>query len=659
MRAKLTHAFWARFLAFLLFLLTVLSAAGCSALVAMGVYEGWYYEEPRFNESWIYRDQLREDAVEIMQHCQFGTLKTSRFYLDAEDGNLFFVIRAAEGKQAYQDTRYAVGAANVTLADTFPFAWDSTDPETGRTFTTERVLELYLRNDLTGGDKYGAIRQVYLRLWSLRNAAIVCGVVSLLLAILLYVFLLCSAGHREGVEEPVLIRQDKIPLDLYLAVTAGLFLLLTWFLAEGIDTGRYPIILSVIGVCALGYAILFAACSMTLAARLKVGKWWQNTLVWRIFRFIFRLISRVFRAIPLASQAILGYLIFCILGAVLSFLVIDDGSFVSLLLLLALFVAGLALLCAAVFQMKALQTGVEALAGGRLDHKVITADLYGPFRRHGENLNRINEGISKAVEERMKSERFKTELITNVSHDIKTPLTSIINYIDLLKKEDLSGTRAAEYVEVLDRQSQRLKKLTEDVVEASKASAGVIPVHPDRTDAAELLEQALGEYGERLEQRGVTPVTAVPEDGAVILADGRLLWRVFENLLQNICRYAQPGTRAYFDVQHRNNTVEIVIKNISAAPLNISAEALMERFVRGDASRGSEGSGLGLSIARSLTELQGGTFDIQLDGDLFKVCLRFPTYRGGSTASAHAEADGTPQTAGRAGHAAPGGPQTL
>ena len=223
----------------------------------------------------------------------------------------------------------------------------------------------------------------------------------------------------------------------------------------------------------------------------------------------------------------------------------------------------------------------------------------------------------------MKSERLKTELITNVSHDIKTPLTSILNYVDLLKKEPQASEAAGEYIAVLDRQAHRLKKLTEDVLEASKAATGNIKVELMRTDAVELLRQCLAEYEERFCAAGLTAVVQTPGAVQPILADGRLLWRVFDNLLGNIAKYAQPGTRVYAGVTREGTDVVISLKNVSRDALNISEEELMERFVRGDSARTSEGSGLGLSIARSLTELQGGHFGIAIDCDLFKAELRF------------------------------------
>ena len=231
--------------------------------------------------------------------------------------------------------------------------------------------------------------------------------------------------------------------------------------------------------------------------------------------------------------------------------------------------------------------------------------------------------LTAAVDQRMRSERMKTELITNVSHDIKTPLTSIINYADLIGKEPPNSEKIPEYAAVLTRQSERLKRLIEDLVEASKASTGNLEVNLAPCQPGVLLTQAAGEYEQKLKDAGLDLVTRQPETAVTILADGRRLWRVFDNLMNNICKYAQRGTRVYLTLEERDGQAVISFKNTSRAPLDIPAEELLERFVRGDAARGGEGNGLGLSIARSLTELQKGTLELTVDGDLFKVVLRF------------------------------------
>ena len=259
-----------------------------------------------------------------------------------------------------------------------------------------------------------------------------------------------------------------------------------------------------------------------------------------------------------------------------------------------------------------------------MSYQIDTKGMRGDFKKQGEDLNSIASGMSLAVEKQLKSERMKTELITNVSHDIKTPLTSIINYADLIGKESCENEKITEYAEVLVRQSVRLKRLIEDLVEASKASTGNLEVNLAACDAAVFLTQAGGEYEEKLQNANLTLVTSQPENEIRIMADGRRMWRVFDNLMNNICKYAQPGTRVYLSLERIGNSAVIIFRNTSREALNISEEELMERFVRGDASRTTEGNGLGLSIARSLAELQGGKLTIKIDGDLFKAILTFP-----------------------------------
>jgi signal transduction histidine kinase len=283
----------------------------------------------------------------------------------------------------------------------------------------------------------------------------------------------------------------------------------------------------------------------------------------------------------------------------------------------------LALLIAFIMQYDRIRCAAKAIANGDFSQPVDTSRLMLFFRKHGEDLNNVSNGIEAAVSEKMKSERFRTELITNVSHDIKTPLTSIINYVDLLQKEDIDNEKVREYLDVLDRQSSRLKKLIQDLLEASKASTGSINVELEELDAAVMLSQVAGEYEEKFEKNNLDLIIKNDVTPVMIQADGRHLWRVFDNLMNNINKYAQPGTRVYIDIIPKDSGAIITFKNVSATPLNISSDELKERFVRGDSSRNTEGSGLGLSIAESLMKLMNGTLELTVDGDLFKVTLEF------------------------------------
>ena len=460
-----------------------------------------------------------------------------------------------------------------------------------------------------------------------RNTLIWLTAVLFVLCLALVIFLLCAAGHKEGVEGIHLNWVDKIPLDLYLVVAillgAGLF-------ALGIDLSGASWWFMIVLIALLGAALVLLAMSvlMTLSTRFKSGAFWKNTLVYRCLCLLSRMGKGLKDGLSYCAKHLHLYwqagLIFAGV-TLLEFLVV--AAFGSESICVIWFLAKLVetpILVLILISLQKLKAGGEALAEGNLNASVDLRHMYGVLKHHGENLNSIAQGMQKAVQQQLKSERFRTDLITNVSHDIKTPLTSIVNYVDLLKKEDVQPEKAKEYIAVLDRQSARLKKLTEDLVEASKASSGTLPVHLEAVDVNVLLSQVSGEYQSRFELCKLEPIVKLSSEDPQILADGKLLWRVFDNLLSNICKYAMPGTRVYFTSEVLDGRVQISFKNISNYPLDITADELLERFVRGDSSRSTEGSGLGLSIAQSLTGLQKGTFDLVVDGDLFKANLSFP-----------------------------------
>ena len=469
--------------------------------------------------------------------------------------------------------------------------------------------------------------------------SVLVGIVFLALALACMVFLFCAAGHRKGETEPRLNMVDRIPLDIYAAAV----IIIDLFLAESYFENRFGIYvrynaynylmeiqaaLFLLAVVCFAFGLVLALL-LSFATRVKCGKWWRNTVIYRILRLIWRVVKAVWygigrfgRMIPIVWRTALIMLGLFTIGFILFILMYDQsGSWLLIGLLYAIVIYAAAIFGA--WQMKSIKKAGQQLAEGNYNEKIDTRRMYWEFKSHAENLNSIGDGLSKEVAQRMKSERLKTELITNVSHDIKTPLTSIINYVDLLQKAGTEEERR-EYLAVLDRQSHRLKKLTEDLVEASKASSGSLPVHPAPTDVNVLLSQLAGDYMEKLEDAQLEPIFRPAPSQPVIQADGQLLSRVLGNLFSNICKYAMPGTRVYFESAADENTVSLTFKNISKYELNIPAEELMARFVRGDRSRHTEGSGLGLSIAQSLTELQGGTFRLEIDGDLFKAVVTFP-----------------------------------
>ena len=460
-----------------------------------------------------------------------------------------------------------------------------------------------------------------------RNTLIWLTAALFVLCLALVIFLLCAAGHKEGVEGIHLNWVDKIPLDLYLALAlaVGSCALMLGIDVTGVDFVPAVILLAILLALAV---LLVMGVLMTLATRFKSGAFWKNTIIFYILRFLARTLRAIGTGIsycavhlPLYWQA--GLIFVGISLAELFVLAAFSRSAVVVIWVIAKLAEAPLLVLLAVSLQK-LKSGGEALAAGNLNASVDLNHMYGVLKHHGENLNSIAQGMQKAVQQQLKSERFRTDLITNVSHDIKTPLTSIVNYVDLLKKEDVQPEKAKEYIAVLDRQSARLKKLTEDLVEASKASSGTLPVHLEAVDVNVLLSQVSGEYQSRFELCRLEPIVKLAPESPQILADGKLLWRVFDNLLSNICKYAMPGTRVYFTSEVLDSRVQISFKNISNYPLDITADELMERFVRGDSSRSTEGSGLGLSIAQSLTGLQKGSFDLVVDGDLFKANISFP-----------------------------------
>ncbi len=485
-------------------------------------------------------------------------------------------------------------------------------------------VRAYLEPKQTPGEELTRLRSSVGTLLRYQNAYLPVGIITAVLCIALLVFLMASMGKTpDGVK---LRGIHRVPVDLFLAAALAAILFLANYSGGAGNFLLYNplwtwILPSTLMALWIGFVALLTFC--TLAARFRAGKWWRNSIIYIVCRFVYRAVRGFVRALPIAWKGILVYAVVVLVNALGMILAFGAGSFFVFLLTLVLDAAGLYFVIHTVRQLKALQTAAQKLAAGDLTYTVDTEKMYPVLKEHGDNLNAVSVGMSRAVNERMKSERFKTELITNVSHDLKTPLTSIVSYVDLLKKEPTESEAAREYIEVLDRQSQKLKKLTTDLVDASKASSGALPVNLEKIDLGELLRQSAGEYTEKFAAAGIAPVLLVPEGETYVTADGRLLWRVLDNLLGNAVKYAQSGTRLYLELMQDETETVLTLKNISREPLNIPAEELMERFVRGDGSRHTDGSGLGLSIAKSLMELMGGKLALTLDGDLFKAALVF------------------------------------
>lgn len=479
-------------------------------------------------------------------------------------------------------------------------------------------------------DSYTQIRSSYLNTKdSLPYIAALAVALDLISGVLL-AFLCLAAGRRPGTDAVVLNVQDNIPYDLYLGLVLGAYsLLLSLGDSISFSLNQYGLSLRhLVGLAAFSAAAagVTIAAVLTTAARLKAHTLLRNTIVWQLCLWTGRTLRSCFRAAhlwldnlgrdwPIVWRAGAWFALYLLVSAislptVIFFLLWQALVFRFILKLLR--------------QWQAVRDGAGRIVGGDPDCRIDTAGMIPELRDHAAQLNDLGSAISSAVEERLKSERFRTELITNVSHDLKTPLTSIINYVDLMKKEEIPNPKIQSYLEVLDRKSQRLKKLTEDLVEASKASSGSLAVIKSRLGICQLVEQAAAEYYEKFAQKELEIISTLPGGEVYVEADGRHLWRVLDNLLSNCFKYALEGTRVYLDVSRRDGWMKLTIKNISREKLNIAPDQLMERFVRGEDSRTTEGSGLGLSIARSLTELQGGSFCLEIDGDLFKAIISFP-----------------------------------
>lgn len=501
--------------------------------------------------------------------------------------------------------------------------YENYDPET-HNYTIEVIgkkmtdveFTAYIKNNFTVHDNFyysPVLRYVdFIVRYDIPLFAISC-----VLLLVLSIFIVAAAGHSNKSEEIYLSFLDRIPYEFIALIIIAAVCGMNYAMAY-----RMEMYVAVCGVIALIIPVVL----LTTSARIKARTLFKNTIIYRIFRLLWkngRTITRGIKALwnnfNIYGKYFGVFLAVSIIELFFAFTNIPVLLFVTLFFEKLIFGAILIIAC---INMNRLKKAGNEIAKGNMDYEVDTSHMLGEFKMHGENLNSIRDGMSNAVEVSLKSERMKTELITNVSHDIKTPLTSIINYVDLLKKEDLDNEKAAEYIEVLDRQSARLKKLIQDLIDASKASTGNIDVNLIKTDVNVVINQAIGEFEDKLAARNLKTIVKSFNDECFVIADGRLLWRVMENLINNIVKYAVDNSRIYIDVaEYDSGHISVTFKNISKEELNISGDELMERFVRGDSSRNTEGSGLGLSIAKSLMELQRGKMEIIVDGDLFKVVL--------------------------------------
>ncbi len=659
------HSITVKFIAILLAALTlvgaVISAAGVALLGWLDLYSASSYEQWQEQETEERAEDLARNVILLwcteafsdipLEVCQdmmwlfaeqdfeswIGILPDTYGYTIQDSAGTQVDATGQTSGQCYSYTlwaQYPVMANEESCEET----WYSNGKEYYITYVDSSKYTVTVYMTPQSLSNYQSIPVIYIDiLFGMRYWLIAALATCLLLFAALAVYLCCAAGKKPHSQEVAPGGLNKIPLDIYLAAGIGIcvglvalawMILENWVINESVNVGGLALaalVLLVVAVVIIGF--FFA-----VAAQAKMGKtyWIRHTLigtlcilVFKGLRFLFRAIGRLFSLMPLIWQYILIALGMAF-GIFITVMICAIGESVVAWFFLTQTIFGcIAIVCYGAYALGTILKGAKRMRQGDLNQKIDTRFLVGTYKKGAEDLNALADAAKLAAQQQLKSERMKTELITNVSHDIKTPLTSIINYVDLLEKPHTEA-EGAQYLEVLGRQSQRLKKLIDDLMEMSKATTGNMAVEITLVDAAEAVNQALGEFADKLTAADLTTVFRQPEQAVAMHADGRLVWRVLSNCLSNIVKYALPGTRVYIDIQQLQGQVLISLKNISREPLNVSADELKERFVRGDASRNTEGSGLGLNIAQSLMELQKGRLDLLVDGDLFKVTLAFP-----------------------------------
>ena len=634
---KFFRTYWGKGL---LYAAVILSALLLMASVLGAVYmvlDGYYFRT---------EEVIREEKIELMAQdtsqdlfYQYFDVYSGEFKIkDTSDfGNFIFRIVDEDGKTYVKSgsspdsytykAYYAVIPPEVqnsgneywihSLQDPEDYVWQR---EKNNADAKIYTMEFSVVSDNSLYDRFTVYSKVHHLLYSLKTGIYVIGVLAFVLLIVSFISLMCVAGRKPGKEEIVPWYFHKLPFDIvtagYLFFVASILMLFATYSDE-------------LGFMAAGCCAVFLPLfCMSIAVRIKTHTLIRNTIIYKVLSFLWRGLKALGRGVvavlknmKILYKVIIALVVLMFIWAVVilfDHLTLDAMLYAFTILFVIPFILFVTL------QIDKVLKGAKELSEGNFDYVIDTNGMLPGIRKHAENLNSI-AGVQKiAVEEKLKSERMKTELITNVSHDIKTPLTSIINYADLISKEETVSEKSKEYSEVLVRQSKRLKTLLEDLVEASKASTGNLEVDLQPCDAQIFVTQSAGEFEEKMKEYDLTLFTSVPDDQIRIMADGRRMQRIFDNLLNNICKYSLPGTRVYVDLTENATEAVFTFKNTSKEQLNMTEAELMERFTRGDSSRNTEGSGLGLSIAGNLAELQNGSLRLTTDGDLFKATLTFP-----------------------------------
>ena len=634
------------------FIMTMISACVLCASVALFVTMAILVEEG-YNffamEEQQILDKLENDMVDSQQYgiawryasgMDMGIDENMFYRVRDEDGNVVYISPDANASIKWTHSSHIGINRESQHIDVFPLAENNRGDELESCW-----VDLALKEGGSLASEVAMMSWLASMAYRLRYATFGAAGCSLLGLIVFFVALMSASGRHPGDDGLYPGPLNKVPYDVLLFVCGGVIVGVVALLAEIAQEGPVPFF-SLLVPFALAALSIFLGLCMSTAARIKQRTLLKNTvafyclaLCWNIVRWLVLLAWQIIEDMGKALAAVHSFnmeivrnipiiwktVVFLAFAAIVELVLIlmrDVGAWLFMwaagnvvLIPCALFIA---------IVLRRLQCGGAALARGDLSYHVDTRGMPADFKKHGENLNSIAYGMTLAVDDRLKSEHMKTELIANVSHDIKTPLTSIINYASLVANEPCDNEKVKEYAEVLVRQSEKLKKLLEDLVEVSKASTGNLDVALAPCDPSLFLMQAAGEYDDKMNERELTLVVKQCSEELRIMADGRRMWRIFDNLMNNICKYAQPGTRVYMTLEKEGGNAVITFKNTSRDELDMSEEELMERFARGDDSRNTEGNGLGLSIARSLAQLQNGDLRLMIDGDLFKAILSFP-----------------------------------
>ena len=596
-------------------------------------------------------DYIREEQIETMVrgssanafYSTFETM-TGEFAVNetSDYGNFVFRITDADGNVMVKSSTAAQQYPyKIYLTVLPPHQGDSGDEYTISSISMNKsyaesiiadnyyaklyIVEGAINPNLEYVDGYRLFLDFHHFLYSIKTSIYIIGVLAFIAMIVAFIALMSVAGKRPKKEEIVPWYFHKVPFD----IITGLLIFLVAFSCMVIDDTRNPLAAGLSLIWAFFVPLYF----MSFAVRVKTHTLIKNTVTFMILNLLWKGVKLVgkFLWTVITNMKLLWKVILVFAGLMFFWLIsiaIHDERWDAFLVLITPFTV-FPLLILITLQINKIKKGAQELAEGHFDHVVETKWMLPELKKHAVNLNSMAAAQKIALEEKLKSERMKTELITNVSHDIKTPLTSIINYADLISKEESTSEKTKEYSEVLIRQSVRLKRLLEDLVEASKASTGNLEVDLQPCDAQVFVTQSAGEYEEKFKQYNLNLITNVPEQSIRIMADGRRMQRIFDNLLNNACKYSLPGTRVYVDLTETDKDAVFTFKNTSKEQLNMSEEELMERFTRGDSSRNTEGSGLGLSIAGTLAELQNGKLRLTTDGDLFKATLSMPKIKDG------------------------------